>query len=139
MPKSTEKTEETKLGKEEPKAEESSAAETVEAEEESFIPEITNFNMVLISGFGIALLIIMIMLVNGSGESVEAALGSESPTPEATAVPDPERDSFATVVESGGIERKGEGRHFYTTIRIPPGAETLYLSGSGAGQMEDGT
>jgi enamine deaminase RidA (YjgF/YER057c/UK114 family) len=39
----------------------------------------------------------------------------------------------------GGIERKGEGRHFYTTIKIPANAETLYLSGSGAARNEDGT
>jgi len=37
------------------------------------------------------------------------------------------------------IERNGEGRLFYTTIKIPPGAETLYLSGSGARRMEDGS
>ena len=37
------------------------------------------------------------------------------------------------------IERKGEGRLFYTTIKIPPGAETLYLSGTGARPMEDGS
>lgn len=37
------------------------------------------------------------------------------------------------------IERKGESRNFYTTIMIPAGAETLYLSGSGARQQADGT
>ena len=37
------------------------------------------------------------------------------------------------------IERKGEGRHFYTTIRVPANAEFMYLSGSGASPMEDGT
>ena len=37
------------------------------------------------------------------------------------------------------IERKGEGRLFYTTIKIPPGAETLYLSGTGAQRQDDGT
>lgn len=37
------------------------------------------------------------------------------------------------------IERKGEGRHFYTTIRVPPNAEYLYLSGAGASRLEDGT
>lgn len=37
------------------------------------------------------------------------------------------------------IERVGEGRHFYTSVKIPPGAETLYLSGAGASQNEDGT
>ena len=37
------------------------------------------------------------------------------------------------------IERIGEGRNFFTAISIPPGAETLYLSGSGARQRPDGT
>ncbi len=37
------------------------------------------------------------------------------------------------------IERKGEGRHFFTTISIPPGAETLYLSGTGASPQADGS
>lgn len=37
------------------------------------------------------------------------------------------------------IQRNGEGRNFYNNIFIPAGAETLYLSGSGAQPMEDGT
>ena len=37
------------------------------------------------------------------------------------------------------IERKGEGRLFYTTIKVPAGAETLYLSGTGAQRQEDGS
>lgn len=37
------------------------------------------------------------------------------------------------------IERKGEGRHFYTTIRVPANAEFMYLSGAGASRQEDGT
>jgi len=45
--------------------------------------------------------------------------------------------------ETGGaadfIERKGEGRLFYTTIKVPAGAETLYLSGTGAQRQEDGS
>jgi enamine deaminase RidA (YjgF/YER057c/UK114 family) len=40
---------------------------------------------------------------------------------------------------SGGIERNGEGRLFYTTIKIPANAETLYLSGTGAARKADGT
>ena len=39
----------------------------------------------------------------------------------------------------GGIERRGEGRHFFTTIKVPAGAESLYLSGSGASPLEDGS
>ncbi|ALO45940.1 Rid family hydrolase [Pseudohongiella spirulinae] len=45
----------------------------------------------------------------------------------------------AAMVAAQEIERKGEGRHFYTTIRVPANAEFLYLSGSGASRMEDGT
>ncbi|MGI9249801.1 MAG: Rid family hydrolase [Pseudohongiellaceae bacterium] len=37
------------------------------------------------------------------------------------------------------ITRHNEGRYFYTSIHIPAGAETLYLSGSGARPMEDGS
>lgn len=37
------------------------------------------------------------------------------------------------------IERNGEGRFFYNNIVIPAGAETLYLSGSGASPQADGT
>jgi enamine deaminase RidA (YjgF/YER057c/UK114 family) len=37
------------------------------------------------------------------------------------------------------IERSGEGKLFYTAIEIPPGAETLYLSGSGASPEADGS
>ncbi len=37
------------------------------------------------------------------------------------------------------IERHMEGRLFNTAITIPPGAETLYLSGTGARQQEDGS
>ena len=42
-------------------------------------------------------------------------------------------------VNVGGIERRGEGRHFFTTIKVPAGAESLYLSGSGASPLEDGS
>ena len=37
------------------------------------------------------------------------------------------------------ITRQGEGTYFYTSITIPPGAETMYLSGSGARPLEDGS
>ena len=37
------------------------------------------------------------------------------------------------------IERNGEGRFFFNNITIPAGAETLYLSGSGASAQADGT
>lgn len=49
--------------------------------------------------------------------------------------------SLAGTAAQGAEEilRQGEGRMFYSTITIPAGAETLYLSGSGASQQEDGT
>lgn len=37
------------------------------------------------------------------------------------------------------IERREEGRHFYTSIFIPAGAETLYLSGAGPARRDDGS
>ncbi len=45
----------------------------------------------------------------------------------------------ATFVSAQEITRDNEGRYFFTSITIPPGAETMYLSGSGARPMEDGT
>jgi len=45
----------------------------------------------------------------------------------------------ALTVNAQEIERVGEGRYFYNSIFIPAGAETLYLSGSGASQQEDGS
>lgn len=40
---------------------------------------------------------------------------------------------------SATIERFNEGTNFYNVIAIPPGAETLYLSGAGASPKEDGS
>lgn len=37
------------------------------------------------------------------------------------------------------ITRNNEGTYFYTSITIPPGAETMYLSGSGARPLDDGS
>jgi len=47
--------------------------------------------------------------------------------------------STAMAVNGQEIERNGEGRYFYNSIFIPAGAETLYLSGTGASPMEDGS
>lgn len=47
--------------------------------------------------------------------------------------------AFAPLAAAQEITRHNEGNLFYTAITIPPGAETLYLSGSGARQQEDGT
>ncbi|MCB1669567.1 MAG: Rid family hydrolase [Gammaproteobacteria bacterium] len=57
---------------------------------------------------------------------------AQAPTP-------PGQPVSSAVTAADMIERKGEGRLFYTTIKIPAGAETLYLSGSGARPMEDGS
>ncbi len=128
--------------------------ETVEAEEAAadtgqFIPAISNFNMVLITGFGMAIVIIIVMLASGGQPqeqvaSTSAPMVTTSSTTSTTTSAPPSSAGPATAVAAGdvnvgGIERKGEGRHFYTTIKIPADAETLYLSGSGASRNEDGT
>lgn len=43
------------------------------------------------------------------------------------------------IVSAAEIIRTGEGRNFYNNIFIPAGAETLYLSGSGARPLDDGS
>ena len=47
--------------------------------------------------------------------------------------------AFTPLAAAQEITRHNEGNLFYTTITIPPGAETLYLSGSGARPQEDGS
>ena len=47
--------------------------------------------------------------------------------------------AFTPLAAAQEITRHNEGNLFYTAITIPPGAETLYLSGSGARPQEDGT
>ena len=44
-----------------------------------------------------------------------------------------------SVTTAQEITRNNEGRYFYTSITIPPGAETMYLSGSGAQALDDGS
>lgn len=116
-------------------------AEQIEEEESDdfFLPALSNLNMLLISGIGVALVVIMVLLVNGSGQSVEAAYSGESVDTMVATAAAPSSQQSGDVINPGGIERKGEGRHFYTTIRIPAGAETLYLSGSGASANPDGS
>ena len=46
---------------------------------------------------------------------------------------------IAAAVSAQEITRNNEGRYFYTSITIPPGAETMYLSGSGASPQADGS
>lgn len=45
----------------------------------------------------------------------------------------------ATTLSAAEITRHNEGNYFYTSITIPPGAETMYLSGSGARPLENGS
>ena len=77
-----------------------------------------------------------------SPSASESAAGraAESVAPETTstnvAILNRDKDDMVNV---GGIERRGEGRHFFTTIKVPAGAESLYLSGSGASPLEDGS
>lgn len=46
--------------------------------------------------------------------------------------------TITAVSSAAEIVRTGEGRNFYNNIMIPAGAETLYLSGSGARPLDDG-
>lgn len=46
---------------------------------------------------------------------------------------------FGVTVVAQDITRYNEGNYFYTSITIPPGAETMYLSGSGARPLADGS
>lgn len=43
------------------------------------------------------------------------------------------------MAEGPGIDRQGESRIFYTTIKVPGNAETLYVSGMGASPLADGS
>ena len=47
--------------------------------------------------------------------------------------------AFAVSSSAQEIVRTGEGRNFFNNIFIPAGAETLYLSGSGADALPDGS
>ncbi|MFT6092713.1 MAG: enamine deaminase RidA (YjgF/YER057c/UK114 family) [Pseudohongiellaceae bacterium] len=132
-------------------------ADTVEAEEAAaqsgtLVPRISNFNMILITGFGMAIVIIIVMLAGGEpvsdmASAAPVAVESSVSAPTASTLTTPSSTNSSTTptavtsgdVNVGGIERKGEGRHFYTTIKIPANAETLYLSGSGASRNEDGS
>jgi enamine deaminase RidA (YjgF/YER057c/UK114 family) len=42
-------------------------------------------------------------------------------------------------IAAEGIDRQGEGRILYSTIKIPANAETLYVSGAGASPLADGS
>ncbi len=127
-------------------AEVSEQAEEVVTEDEleskSVLPKMSNFNLALIIGLGLAVVIVVVRMAGGGTDEVAAV--DDAPVAELVAAVETaavETASVAAPVATsiGGIERKGEGRHFYTTIKIPVGAETLYLSGSGASRKEDGS
>lgn len=46
---------------------------------------------------------------------------------------------LSLIANAQEITRHNEGNYFYTSITIPPGAETMYLSGSGARPLDDGS
>lgn len=140
MPKKSIKTEvETELL--EAQVGEASNAEGEAVAEEGFfdmLSSLSNTSVALIMGLGLAFVIVLVTLASGAGSVPAEALSQSSlvevPTPlPASAPPTMEPNS------SDLIERQGEGRHFFTTIKIPPSAATLYLSGSGASQKDDGT
>ena len=98
--------------------------------------------------------VIAALLLLGIVLLVQLNLGDEPDRPvAATSLSASENDALETtsanvailnrdeegMVNVGGIERRGEGRHFFTTIKVPAGAESLYLSGSGASPLEDGS
>ncbi len=120
-------------------AEVSEQAEEVVTEDQfeskSLIPKMSNFNMALITGLGLAVVIVVVRMAGG-GSTDEVTAVNDAPV---AAAVETAPAAAPILTGSGGIERKGEGRHFYTTIKIPAGAETLYLSGSGASRKEDGT
>lgn len=75
-------------------------------------------NLLNIRTFACAILLPCTLLLDACSEQDTASAASEMPTQ---------------------IDRFNEGRNFYGVISIPPGAETLYLSGAGAQPNEDGS
>ena len=127
-------------------ADETANIETAEAESAQVeleggsgfnLPELSNLNIALIAAFGLAVVIILVNLAGGNGG--DAAMNESAPLVAAAPAPVPAPAPVGGSTNVGGIERVGEGRHFYNTIKIPPGAETLYLSGSGARANPDGS
>ena len=109
-----------------------------EVESKSVLPQVSNFNLALITGLGLAVVIGVVRMAGG-GSTDEVAAVDDAPVAEVVAAVETASAAAPIATSIGGIERKGEGRHFYTTIKIPAGAETLYLSGSGASRKEDGS
>lgn len=109
--------------------------------EESFFDKLSglsNLSVALVAGLGLVFLIVLVTLASGPGSTPAEAL-SQSAELEAPALDTAAMPMIVEPSATGGIERQGEGRHFFTTIKIPPAAATLYLSGSGASQKDDGT
>ena len=120
-------------------AKDSDGVEAEEPIEESFFDRLSglsNTSVALLAGLGLAFMIVLVTLASGPGSTpVEALAQSEEPeAPMAAALP-----STVNTDSLDEIVRQGEGRHFFTTIKIPPAAATLYLSGSGASRKEDGS
>ena len=110
-----------------------------EVESKSVLPQMSNFKLALITGLGLAVVIVVVRMAGGGGADEVAAMIDDAPVAEVVAAVETASVAAPVATSIGGIERKGEGRHFYTTIKIPVGAETLYLSGSGASRKEDGS
>lgn len=107
-----------------------------EQPEEGFFDKLdglSNTSLALLAGAGLLLVVVFVSMAAGPGSvPVEALSQSSVVEMPAAAMAKPLTES------TEGIERQGEGRHFFTTIKIPPSATTLYLSGSGASQKADG-
>lgn len=120
---------------------ETADVETEEPVEESFFDKLTslsNTSVALIAGIGLAFVIALVTMASGPGSVPVEALTQQ---PSMLEMPETVSETVPAVMQpvaSGGIERQGEGRHFFTTIKIPPSASTLYLSGSGASPKSDG-
>ena len=109
--------------------------------EESPFDKLTNLSnttAALLVSLGLMFTIVFVTLASGPGSIPVEALGQsaelEAPAPIAATMP-----KIVESLPAQGIERQGEGRHFFTTIKIPPSATTLYLSGSGTSQKDDAT
>ncbi len=118
-----------KIAKTEVKAElleanpsETADVETEEPVEESFFDKLTslsNTSVALIAGIGLAFVIALVTMASGPGSVPVEALSQTSMLD----VPETVSETMPAIMQpvaSGGIERQGEGRHFFTTIKIPP-------------------
>ncbi|MEX0964782.1 MAG: Rid family hydrolase [Pseudohongiellaceae bacterium] len=108
--------------------------EAIEAGFFDKLSNLSNTSVALIAGVGLAFVIVLVTMASGPGSVPVEALGQSSEPDAPAAMP-----AASTPNSTAAIERQGEGRHFFTTIKIPPSAATLYLSGSGASQKADGS